>query len=29
MKIEGGMLKALVDESGEKDHLYAMANGTA
>ncbi|GJE85927.1 multidrug resistance-associated ABC transporter [Phanerochaete sordida] len=29
LKIEGGMLKALVDESGEKAHLYAMADGTA
>ncbi|KAI0344119.1 multidrug resistance-associated ABC transporter [Trametopsis cervina] len=29
LKIKTGKLKALVDESGEKDHLYAMANGTA
>ncbi|EKM60769.1 uncharacterized protein PHACADRAFT_246884 [Phanerochaete carnosa HHB-10118-sp] len=29
LEIEGGMLKALVDESGEKEHLYAMASGTA
>ena len=29
LQIQGGMLKALVDESGEKEHLYAMANGTA
>ncbi|KAI0697137.1 multidrug resistance-associated ABC transporter [Cytidiella melzeri] len=29
LKINNGRLKALVDESGEKEHLYAMANGTA
>ena len=29
LKIENGMLKALVDESGEKEHLYAMADGAA
>ena len=29
LKIEKGMLKALVDESGEKEHLYAMANSAA
>lgn len=29
LKREGGMLKGLVDESGDKDHLYAMAKGTA
>lgn len=29
LEIKGGMLKALVDESGEKEHLYAMASGTA
>lgn len=28
LKIPGGRLKALVDESGEKEHLYAMANGS-
>ncbi|KAJ7643885.1 hypothetical protein FB45DRAFT_896346 [Roridomyces roridus] len=27
LKIEGGKLRALVDESGDKDILYAMANG--
>ncbi len=27
LKIPNGRLKALVDESGEKEHLYAMANG--
>lgn len=25
LKIEGGKLKSLVDESGDKDALYAMA----
>ena len=29
LEIEGGMLKALVDESGEREHLYAMANSAA
>ena len=29
LKIENGRLKALVDESGEKEHLYAMANSAA
>ena len=24
---QGGWLKALVDSSGDKEHLYAMANG--
>ncbi|TDL28857.1 P-loop containing nucleoside triphosphate hydrolase protein [Rickenella mellea] len=27
LKKEGGMLKSLVDESGDKDNLYAMAEG--
>lgn len=27
LKKEGGMLKALVDESGDKEKLYAMAAG--
>ncbi|KAJ7643889.1 P-loop containing nucleoside triphosphate hydrolase protein [Roridomyces roridus] len=27
LKIEGGKLRALVDESGDRDILYAMANG--
>ena len=27
LKIPNGRLKALVDESGEKEHLYAMAEG--
>ncbi|KAI0085671.1 P-loop containing nucleoside triphosphate hydrolase protein [Irpex rosettiformis] len=29
LKIPDGKLKALVDESGEKERLYAMANGEA
>ncbi|KAJ7630594.1 P-loop containing nucleoside triphosphate hydrolase protein [Roridomyces roridus] len=29
LKIEDGMLRALVDESGDKDVLYQMANGTS
>lgn len=29
LKMEKGMLKALVDESGDKDHLYAMAHGAS
>ena len=27
LKIPNGRLTALVDESGEKEHLYAMAEG--
>lgn len=29
LKKEKGLLKALVDESGDKEHLYSMANATA
>ena len=29
LKLERGMLKALVDESGDKEHLYAMAHGAS
>ncbi|KAJ8082214.1 hypothetical protein PM082_008061 [Marasmius tenuissimus] len=25
LKVEGGKLRRLVDESGDKDHLYEMA----
>ena len=29
LKKEKGLLKALVDESGDKEHLYSMANAAA
>jgi ABC-type multidrug transport system fused ATPase/permease subunit len=29
LKVEGGYLKALVDESGDRENLYAMAEGKA
>ena len=29
LKIEDGFLKSLVDESGDRELLYSMANGTA
>lgn len=29
LKKEGGKLRALVDESGDKEHLYDMANSAA